>query len=290
MAICRYSAGYDEILERVIMKIINLVEDTKGNNLCEYEHGLSFYVETEKHKLLVDTGATDMFLRNAKKLRIDLSRVDTVILSHGHYDHSGGIVPFSELNSSARIYMRDNVDGEYYNLKDNKEKYIGIDKSIINLPQCIFVTDDTKIDEELYIFTGIKGNKYPAKGNLMLKEKREQGYIQDTFTHEQFLVISCDSKKILISGCAHNGIINILDRYFELYNNYPDIVISGFHMIQKDAYTSEDVSRIKNTAVELLKTNAMFYSGHCTGQEAFDIMKEIMQDKLIQIHSGDTLI
>lgn len=290
MAICRYSAGYDEILEGNIMKIINLVEDTKGNELCEYEHGLSFYIETENHKLLVDTGATDMSLRNAKKLGIDLSKVDTVVLSHGHYDHSGGIMPFSKLNSSAKIYMRDNVDGEYYNLKDNKEKYIGIDKNIMNLSQCVLVAEDIKIDDELYIFTGVKGNKYPAKGNLMLKEKKEDGFIQDAFTHEQFLVISCASKKILISGCAHNGIINILDRYFDIYSSYPDIVISGFHMIQKDDYTNGDVGRIKNTAVELLKTNAMFYSGHCTGQEAFDIMKEIMQDKLIQIHSGDVII
>jgi len=124
----------------------------------------------------------------------------------------------------------------------------------------------------------------------MLKEKKEDVFIQDSFSHEQFLVISCDSKKILISGCAHNGIINILDRYFDIYNSYPDIVISGFHMIQKDDYTDDDVDKIKNTAEELLMTNAMFYSGHCTGQEAFDIMKEIMQDKLIQIHSGECLI
>lgn len=272
------------------MRIVNLVEDTKGNELCEFEHGLSFYVETENHKLLVDTGATNMFLRNAKKLGIDLSKVDTVILSHGHYDHSGGIMPFSEINSSAKIYMRENVDGEYYNLKDNKEKYIGIDKDIIKLPQCVFVAEDIKIDDELYIFTGIEGNRYPAKGNLMLKEKKEDSYIQDTFSHEQYLVISYESKKILISGCAHKGIVNILDRYYEIYKNYPDIVISGFHMIQKDTYTDDDVARIKNTAVELLKTGAKFYSGHCTGQEAFDIMKEIMGNMLIQIHSGDSLL
>lgn len=272
------------------MKIVNLVEDTKGDNSCEYEHGLSFYVETDRHKLLVDTGATDMFLRNAKKLGVDLSEIDIVVLSHGHYDHSGGIISFSKINSSAKIYMRDNVDGEYYNLKDDKEKYIGIDKSIMELAQCVYVAGDTKIDDELFIFTGIRGNKYPAKGNLMLKEKKEDSFIQDTFTHEQFLVISCESKHILISGCAHNGIINILDRYYEIFNGYPDIVISGFHMIQSEEYSDEDISRIENTAVELIKTEALFYSGHCTGQAAFDVMKKIMGDKLIQIHSGEELM
>ena len=83
------------------MKIINLVEDTKGNSVCEYEHGLSFYVETKKHKILVDTGATDMFMRNAQVLNVDLEQIDVVVLSHGHYDHAGGIMSFSKLNKKA---------------------------------------------------------------------------------------------------------------------------------------------------------------------------------------------
>ena len=71
------------------MKIINLIENTEGSSGCLFEHGLSFYVETKKHKLLVDTGATNTFIANAEKLGVDLKQVDTVILSHGHYDHTG---------------------------------------------------------------------------------------------------------------------------------------------------------------------------------------------------------
>ena len=88
------------------MKIINLMEDTKGIEGCKFEHGLSFYIETKQHKLLLDTGATDAFLENAKYMGIDLTQVDTVILSHGHYDHSGGILPFSQINAKADIYMQ----------------------------------------------------------------------------------------------------------------------------------------------------------------------------------------
>ena len=73
------------------MKIINLIENTPGIPNCGYEHGLSFYIETKNHRLLVDSGATDLFLWNAKTLGIDLTKVDTMILSHGHYDHGGGI-------------------------------------------------------------------------------------------------------------------------------------------------------------------------------------------------------
>ena len=80
------------------------MEDTDGGNGCVYEHGLSFYIETKKHKLLLDTGASDATLKNAEKLGIDLTQVDTVILSHGHYDHSGGIMAFAKLNPTAKIY------------------------------------------------------------------------------------------------------------------------------------------------------------------------------------------
>ena len=76
------------------MKIVNLIENTEGCSGCASEHGLSFYIETEKHKLLVDTGATDAFIQNAEILGVNLASVDTVILSHGHYDHGGGLPAF----------------------------------------------------------------------------------------------------------------------------------------------------------------------------------------------------
>ena len=88
------------------MRIINLMEDTPGVTGLYYEHGLSFYIETEKHKILLDTGASSAFIENARHLGIDLKKVDVVVLSHGHYDHAGGILAFAKLNSTAKIYMQ----------------------------------------------------------------------------------------------------------------------------------------------------------------------------------------
>ena len=87
------------------MRIINLIENTKGCRDCLFEHGLSFYAETGKHRILVDTGASDAFIRNAARLEVDLKQVDMVILSHGHYDHAGGIPAFHRINPGAVIYM-----------------------------------------------------------------------------------------------------------------------------------------------------------------------------------------
>lgn len=271
------------------MKIISLVEDTAGENLCEYEHGLSFYIETKKHKLLFDSGATDMFIRNAELLNINLKQVDTLILSHGHYDHSGGILPFTELNKNAKIYAQSKVDKEYYNFSDNKEKYIGIDKRIMQLPQLVLVNENFKIDDELFLFSKVTGNKYPSKGNLYLKQKENGRVIQDSFQHEQSLVIIDDDKRILLSGCAHNGIVNILQRYKQLFHEDPDIVISGFHLMQKQPYTEEDIMNIKKMSFELKNTNSTYYTGHCTGEEAYWIMKEIMVEQLQRIHSGEVV-
>ena len=272
------------------MKIINLIENTPGIPLCGYEHGLSFYIETKKHKLLVDSGATDLFLHNAAVLGIDLQKVDTMILSHGHYDHAGGIPAFSKLNPDAAIYMRDSCSEDYYHVKSDGVKYIGIDKEIMKQKQCILVHGDLEIDDELFLFTNVHPKRYPAKGNLSLKKKIAGEFVQDTFCHEQSLVVTQGGMKILLSGCAHSGILDILDRYVELFKSEPDMVISGFHLMQETPYSVEETQNIKQIAHNLAKMRTVFYTGHCTGKTAFDIMKEIMGEGLQKIHSGETLL
>ena len=271
------------------MKIINLIEDTKGHEGCIFEHGLSFYIETKKHKLLLDTGATDAFLQNAKTLGIDLAEVDTVILSHGHYDHTGGVLAFAKLNPSAKIYIQKSAQGDFYNYRNREEKYIGIDKRISALSQVVFLEGDLKIDEELSIFTGVTGRKLWPKGNEILKRKCDGEFLQDDFCHEQYLVVTEEDKKILLSGCAHNGILNILDRYAEIFGDKPTHVISGFHMMKKDDYTKADTKMIEETAHILSKMDTLFYSGHCTGEYPLFVLKSIMKDKLKAIHSGEKI-
>ena len=271
------------------MKIINLIEDTPGREGCLYEHGLSFYVETGKHKILVDTGATDAFLINAENLGIDITKIDTVILSHGHYDHSGGLLAFAKKNTSAQIYMQQSAGEAYFGVRKDKKVYIGIDKEILELPGLHMIEGELELDEELSLFSGIMGRRMWPKSNLRLKKKAGNEYVQDDFAHEQCLVITVEGKNILLSGCAHNGILNILDRYRELYGATPDVVISGFHMVQK-MYRDEDIKRIQNTAEELKRYPTVFFTGHCTGKEAFDVMKAIMGDRLREIHSGTEVL
>lgn len=269
------------------VNIVTLVENTAENPPLAAEHGLGIYIETDRHRLLMDAGQTDALIRNSRLLGIDLCTVDTVILSHGHYDHSGGILPFSEINPRADIYMQSAAAEPHF----NGEKYIGIDKDILSLHRLKLIEGNHRIDEELFLFSGIKGRRCYPKGNLKLSHISDGKRVCDNFAHEQCLVISCGGKSILLSGCAHNGILNILDSYREIFGGSPDYVISGFHLMKKDGeYAPEEAEIITETARELSEMNTVFFTGHCTGIPAFEIMKEIMGDKLHALHTGKRIV
>lgn len=269
------------------MRVWNLVENLPSGSQFQAEHGLSFYVETQKHRLLVDTGASDAFLQNAKKLGIDLRNVDALILSHGHYDHGGGIRAFAEINSKARIYVRENVFREYYHDRESGMDYIGLDRELRGLPQIVVVSGDLRLDEELSLFTNVTGRRMWPEGNRELKVRSDGALVQDSFSHEQYLIISCEGKEILISGCAHNGILNILDAYRERRKRLPDLVISGFHMMKNGEYTAEEREMICRTAEELKKMPVRYVTGHCTSERAYEILREVMGDQIRSVRSGE---
>ena len=276
------------------MRVVNLIENTKGHDRCAYAHGLSFYVETSKHKLLVDLGPTDAALYNAKELGIDLSKVDTVVLSHGHYDHSGGIMPFANINSDARIYMQETADADYYaddgeRAEGERYRYIGIDKAIAGLSQAVKIQGDHRIDDELELFTIRKRSHDLPFTNKRLLIKENGELRRDDFVHEQYLVISEGDKKILISGCAHNGILSILDAFKEKYGAEPDMVISGFHLMKKTGYTDDELRQIISIGTELMRYSTKFVTCHCTGETAYEIMKTVMGDQLRYVHSGENV-
>lgn len=267
------------------MRIVTLMENTPGAPGCAHEHGLSVYMQTPRHRLVLDTGATGAFADNAAAVGIDLRAVDTVVLSHGHYDHAGGLLRMAELAPGAPIWMQHSAGRDFY----HGEKYIGINKAILALPQVRFVDGDLRLDEELVLFSGITGRRYWPQSNLDLRVVENGTPVQDDFAHEQCLVVEAEGKRVLLSGCAHNGILNILDRYSQIFGGDPDVVISGFHMKKGTDYTPEEWQVIEDTARALCKHRSLFYTGHCTGRPAQERMQQIMGDQLWALHSGEEL-
>lgn len=277
------------------MRITCLMENTVGNGLCQVEHGLSIYIEMENRTVLVDTGASSLFTKNANKLGVDLTKVETLFLSHGHYDHGGGILDFHKINLEANIVIQEKAFGEFWHSSENVEKYIGLEPTIKEISNLVLLDGDCAYCEngEILIFTlnHVQQENLVCwpKGNRSLKEYRNGEYIQDKFEHEQYIVLKEKEKTVLVSGCAHNGILNILNEYKNKYGDYPNALISGFHMRKKNGYEKEDFEMVEDTAKKLKETGILCYTGHCTGEEPFEAMKKIMGEQLQYLHCGDVI-
>ncbi len=262
-------------------------------------HGLSIYAETTNHTLLVDTGQDGRTWDNAAALGVSLADIGAVIVSHGHYDHSGGVMRFAAGNPEAPIYLNDKAGGDYWNLRDGATerdgaRYIGIDRAILSLPQTRLLPGDrvTDIfgDGEVVVFGGATGRRLWPEGNRVLARRTEDGFIQDTFDHEQYVVLRDAGRTVLLGGCAHNGLLNILDRFHELFGGWPDAVVSGFHMMKQGAYTDAETATIRETAEELAKLPILYFTGHCTGLPAYEIMRPILGEALYYFGSGEEIV
>ena len=166
------------------MKIQCLVENTKYNKL-KPKHGLCFYIETKKHKILFDLGPNDLFIKNAQLLNIDISIIDTVIISHGNVDHGWGLESFFKINNIAKVYVQKNAFDKFFTKVLFFNAYIGLDLSLKNNKQIVFVDNDYVIDEELSLWTA-KENELPSPFNRTLFKDNN---ILDDFTHEHSLLI-----------------------------------------------------------------------------------------------------
>lgn len=215
------------------MKIVTLAENTSIADAFQNEHGLSFYIETQTHKLLFDVGASSLFAENAEKLGVDLSQVDTLIISHGHYDHGGGLKTFLELNDQAAIYINGKAFENHFSKRANGVTYIGLDQELFANPRFVFLEDDFVIDDELCIFSNVQGERCRAIANDDLLMEKDGQRLVDDFCHEQNLIIREKNQLVLVAGCAHRGIINILDHMALNYDLQPTVVIGGFHLYNR---------------------------------------------------------
>jgi 7,8-dihydropterin-6-yl-methyl-4-(beta-D-ribofuranosyl)aminobenzene 5'-phosphate synthase len=279
---------------------VTVVVDNKGSQTIPDlagEHGLCLLIETDSNKLLFDTGASDLFARNAKMLGIDLETIDALVLSHGHYDHGGGLAAFLSINKHAKVYMGPGaLDTHIAKLFGILSKDIGLNRKALEpfRDRLVSVDKMTEIAKGAFVLPQIEMLSRTPKDMGMFYRKTSAGLLKEDFSHEVLLVIQ-DTKGIsVVTGCAHKGILNIVSASEA---QFPQVaikaIIGGLHMtnpVTKRLSESKEVIRSIGTTLRNDTRISKLYTGHCTGEAAFLLLKDAMGEKLEPIMVGKQIV
>ena len=228
------------------MTKITVLNDNRSNGKYLHEHGLSFYIETDTNlRILFDTGPSDIFIRNAKTLGIDISRVDVIVLSHGHWDHGNGL---SFLKDKTLVCHPDCFIKRF---RKGEDSYIGLNASldVIKMFYNLILSKEPYQISNDVIFLGEipRKNSFEAKNTPFCLESKEDDFVND----DSGLAIISKLGLIVISGCAHSGICNTVE-YAKKVSGVDKVhaIIGGFHLKKENDTTLKTIEYFKKNNIE----------------------------------------
>lgn len=271
------------------MKAIVLIDNRRQNSAFKKEHGLSIYVEYGGKKCLVDLGLSDGFLANAELLGVNIEDIDYVFLTHGHADHVGGLPFFLQKNKKAKIFVAQNALTQKYfstrrGLKDISPNF----QSKLIFSRMQSVLRDIEIEPGIRLTFNKIHNYQMPQGNQFLFQEVDGKMVQDEFNHE--LIVSFGIEQLLVcTGCAHHGLLNMLDSVRRTVKSPIKWVLGGFHLLDVDdmsQYESKEEIAAIGKQLKQEYPDSYFYTGHCTGDEPFANLQSILGNKLSQFYTG----
>lgn len=307
---------------KIQVLVDNRAENHKNRLVLKPEWGLSAFIEFNGQRILLDTGASRNFIANAIAMGIDLSTVDAGILSHAHYDHAGGMEEFFKVNDHASFYLHEGAGENCYSRHKflglfSYQKYIGIHRGWLkrysdriifvgssarkaandsshaatNCPTCDSANSSSNDIAEILpgvflvghsdsVFSAENRAAIAARNGLSIKENGK--YIPDNFNHEQSLVFDTPKGLFIMNSCSHGGADNIVK---EIEVAFPGkkiyAILGGFHLYRTaDPQVRKFAERLRDLEVQKI------YTGHCTGDRAFEILRDVLGNRAEQMYTG----
>ena len=266
------------------MKFTILSDNRSADSRFIAEHGLSVLVESRGPRLLLDAGATDVFIQNAQTLGIDLRSVDYLFLSHGHADHTGGVRHFLEVNDRARIILSGQMVGrQFYSMRNYMHRITahlpldGVGERLMLVEMGKDENRQVEVADGIGVVSHISHRHPLPLANSLLFVMNDQGQlVRDDFRHEMAIWVD----GLLFTGCAHSGLLNILEACPWPFHT----VVGGFHLLDARADERyEEPADLEAVARKLAADypNATLYTSHCTGDLAFATMQRVMGSQLL---------
>lgn len=271
------------------LKITTLIEnlpDVAGK--LQFEHGFSVFIEADGKRFLFDTGQSGVFIKNAEALAVDLSTVDGVVLSHGHYDHTGGVPALlHKIKSGTPFYIgKEFFSPKYKLLEDGTWKYNG---NPFEKPEDVefryIEKDVTILSESLYLFKNFSRVNDFETVNPKFFKKTEAGFEQDLFPDEIALGIETEHGLVLVAGCSHMGIVNILEHVKKHLSLPVAAVIGGTHLVEAgEERLKETVAAFKAHGIKTIAVS------HCTGEAGMALLQKEFPEGFVLNNTGNVMI
>lgn len=280
------------------MRITTLVENrsSRSDPALRAEWGLSQFVETGSHRLLLDMGASDAFAVNAALLGVDIASVDAAVVSHHHVDHVGGLRRFFELNDHAPVYLGRAPAGEPTALLPGRgETSVGLDHALMagHAERLRVVLEPSEVLPGVFVIPEIGGRHVrPAANDLLFVKSGGESH-HDDFRHEVVVALQEHDSLVVLTGCSHSGVFNMLDAVRAARPDLPiKAVVGGLHLV---ALPPDSVSACRADDVEAVGRGLLglgvgvTWTGHCTSDAALDRLRGIMGARVQSLQTGTRL-
>lgn len=280
------------------MKLISLIDNTAVDEKLYSENGMSFYLEFGGKNYLIDAGLTGKAAENARRMGLPMQELDSVIITHNHSEHIGGIDSFMKSSPDAGIYLRAGAQTECFRKNGLFKEAVGAGKGFFRkyAKNLTLFNSFSEVAEGFYLASCEvfeEKNINPDRSCFSLDGKKQRPY---DMADESFAVIFPKKRKadglVIVGGCFHCGVQNMLETVKQCWYGIPVLaIVGGFHFMGSNPKTLGCSAEYVTAQARALKlSNAdKIYACHCTGFKGFDIMDEILGDRLMYIGGGEEI-